>query len=690
MNTRLAVAAVLFVAHGPLRAQDGPPTFVPKDGAMVRVLVEDLPALLAVDSRLARLLAEPDVAEALATFRARVRARNARSDALLAAAAALGIDTHEHVENRFLHHVDVPACQRFETVVLPPPEGSRMPRTVVLLGCTPKAEGRLTQAFEALANAMAGKKALAAVADAKIGGFPIHRFGWKRDPQDPDEQSIAFRPHDQWLAHLPGTFVIGQGTPDDCGAVAAAPVRAAAHAALTVDVEAYLAMIVGVAGMAPFPFAGLDGVDRLDWRGRFEGDRLLDEIELTLGDPAKGMLAGLVAGTAKLPAQPLPEGALVQVRCAIDLALLLDAANGLTNVRAEVRKEVLAAFTGGAALAAVAPAPGAMLPRLYLSLGIADDAALTRALDLLLANRADASKRVAYDGVECTVLAVPGAPSGLQPVFCRVDGVLHVAESGTSMRALLKALKNGGDAMDVGDAPLPAGPGEPLGTFDLRCDEAAMYRTFHDVWLPLFALVPADELGMQPLLRRDDMPEPDVVGKHVGKSRGVLRRDGNKFTIQHLGTLGGPAAAALAMTWGPIVSGWMHSDWQSEHLVVEIGRRKIEIVWQALDAIDRDQAPWPATLGELLVAAKLPDDALLVPGDELAEDVVMPAGDTRRVKSSFRYFPAPLQLDVQGEANRVLFLAIAPRRYGRIALADDGRTLELWGEDSQRAIDGFK
>lgn len=689
MNARL-VAAVLFLSLGALPAQGGAPTFVPRQPAILRVVVEDVPALLAADSRLSRLLAEPEVAEAFATFRARVRERQASSDALLAAAAALDIDAHDQLENRFLRQVEAYDCQRFEAVVLTPPEGRRIPENVVLVGCTPKAEGRLTQAFEALAAAVAGRKGLTPVADAKLGGFPMHRFA-PASGTNGEAAPIPYQAHDQWLAHLPGVFVVSQGTPETVGTVGPAPARAPAHAALTLDVNAYLGLLFGGGG-APMPLGGLDldTLEQLQWRGRFEGDRLLDELELTLAADGSGVLHALLGGTAKLPAQPLPEGALVQLRCAVDVQALLAAAMRLSPVAEELRKDVRAALTGGAAIAAVAPARGAMLPRLYVSLGIADDEALTRVLEALFFRRKDMTKVVTYDGVECTVFTVPGAPSGLQPVFARIDGVLHVAESGTSMRALLKALKDGGEAMDVGDAPLPTGPGEPLPTFDLRCDEAAMYRAFHDVWLPLFALVPATELGMEPVLRRDEMPDPDVVEKHAGKSRGVLRKDGSKLTIQHLGALGGPETAALAMVWGPIVAGWVHTRAPSEHLTAAIGRRKMQLVWDALDAAGCAKAPWPATLGELLVAAKLPADALLIPGDATAEPVAMPAGDTRQVKSSFRYFPAPMKLDVHGEVQQVLFVSIAPRRYGRLVMTQDGGTLDLWGEDSQRAIDTFK
>src|SRR5687767_12899069 len=96
MNAPLA-AAVLFASLCPLVAQDGPPTFVPKDAAMMRLLAEDVPALLKQlpDTALGRLLAEPEVDEAFTAFVAGVRQRHARAGTVRAAANALGIDSHE-------------------------------------------------------------------------------------------------------------------------------------------------------------------------------------------------------------------------------------------------------------------------------------------------------------------------------------------------------------------------------------------------------------------------------------------------------------------------------------------------------------------------------------------------------------------------------------------------------------------
>jgi hypothetical protein len=286
-------------------------------------------------------------------------------------------------------------------------------------------------------------------------------------------------------------------------------------------------------------------------------------------------------------------------------------------------------------------------------------------------------------------LTIPGAPGALQPTWCRLDGVLHVAESGLSMRAFLKARAQGGDAMDVGDAPLPQGAGDALAGFDLRCDQQALYRTFHKVWLPLLKLIP-DDGELAPLLQEQDMPPPDAVAPLLGKSRGVLRKDGATWRLQQLGALGGVETAALAMTWGPLVSGVFHRDYWLGQVASAVARQQLEAVWTALEAFQKAHQRWPNDLGELFADPKLQPDALLLPGDDAPETVALPAGDTRVVKTSFRYFGKPVTVaDGQGNNLQVLLIAIRPQRYYRPMLTDQGAVPQIWGSDSHKPIDQF-
>jgi hypothetical protein len=322
------------------------------------------------------------------------------------------------------------------------------------------------------------------------------------------------------------------------------------------------------------------------------------------------------------------------------------------------------------------PAPGGVVPRLFATLSLQDEAAARALLPQVFGK---SSKQVEYDGVALTTVDGTDMPPAFQPTCCVHEGRLHLTESVASMRALLKAQRDGVDAMHVGDVPAPEGPGAPLTTFDLRWDEAAIYRAFRDVWLPLYeiAMGPAGE-PMKPLLRRDDLPRADVVAPHLGAGRGVLLRDGNTWMLRQTGTLGGPLLAALAMAWGPIASGYANNDFVVESLGREVGKRRLEAVWPALQAFFEQHERWPNDLGELFTAAKLPADALWVPGDELAEAVPMPAGHAGTVRSSFKYSAPPVDFDTGHGRVRALFVELRHRPYNRLVLADDGSLPDVY------------
>jgi hypothetical protein len=547
---------------------------------------------------------------------------------------------------------------------------------------------------------MADNKQWKQDADAKFGGFPVWQFAPAAGSNDETQMAPFGAPASAWLLHLGGLFAFGSDSPDACGVLAPPPARPPAQVVAEMDLAAYLAMFRRMMGALPSEFAalGFDALTRIQWRGTFDGARILDEIEVEFVDEPKGLVGALLAGKAALPAQPLPAGALTQLRCGVDLPMLLECARtaGLGEVVSEqLAKLVPTALTGGVAIGVCAPAPGGMIPRLYLSLGIADEKAAGELLAALTQGSAK-TKEVTYEDVPCTVLELPGAPPALQPTWCRVGAVLHVAESPLSMRAFLKARAQGGnagggtgaEAMDVGDAPLPQGAGEVLPTFDVRCDEQQLYLTFHKVWLPLLMLV-ADRGEAKPLVGAQEMPSPDVVLPHLGKSRGVLRRDGKVFRLQQLGALGGVEAAAVAMTWGPFLSGLFHGDWTLEQVESAVARHQLQAVWAALETFQTNNKRWPNDLAELFADKKLPVDALLMPGDGKAEVVVLPAGDTRTVKTSFRYFKDGVEVNAGGNQQKMLLIAIAPRRYARPMLSVDGAIPEIWGEDSTRPIQTF-
>jgi hypothetical protein len=691
-----------FVALATSLLAQGAPTFVPKPH-LLRCAAEDVPKLLEQlqASAVGKLLADAEVAAAFATGLERYREIANRREALLSWARTHEIELEPWVRTNLsfvdgytaVRQLDLADMQRIELSAILA-EQQPLPHTVVTLSCRPRAEGRWTALFERYAKLMAENKRWKQDEAAKFGGFPVWLFA-PVDAGNDQTQMGQFGDSESaraWLLHLPGLFAFGSHSPDACGVLAAAPARPAAQVIGEMDLAAYLAMFGRLMGATPpeFTALGFDGLARIQWRGRFDGTRILDEIEVELTGEPKGLVGALLAGNAALPAQPLPAGALAQLRCGVDLPLLLECAQtaGLGQLLAEPwAKLVSKAFTGGIAIGACAPAPGGMIPRLYLSLGIADEQAAGGLLASLVEGRK--TKEVTYEDVPCTVLELPNAPPALQPAWCRIGGVLHVAESPLSLRAFLKTRSSGGDAMDVGDAPLPQGAGDVLPTFDVRCDEQQLYSTFHKVWLPLLKLVADRGDAMQPLVGEKEMPSPDAVLPQLGKSRGVLRREGKVFRLQQLGALGGVEAAAVAMTWGPFLSGLFHSDWTIDQVESAIGKHQLQTVWAVLEQFQNDNKRWPNDLAELFADKKLPVDALLLPGDGKAEVVALAAGDTRAVKTSFRYFKDGAEVDVQGNKQKMLLIAIAPRRYGRPMLGVDGSIPEIWGEDSTRAIQAF-
>lgn len=673
--------------------QDGPPTFVPKAEAMVAIEADDIPALLQQfpNTAVGRLYADPEVTTAFGTGLARYRQLAAANDALYAAAEAAGLMHAGHLHRKVFRWLDPHDLQRAALMALLPGEGQVVPNTVALIAPVPKASGRLSRLFDEYAKSLARCPELVPVPEGKVLGFAGHVFTNK--VEDTPDRFPRFESQGFWLVNLPGLFAGGEGLPEHSGAIGPAPKSTGPHISLAMNLKAYVEMFAGMGGGMPASFKalGFDELERLQWRVSFLGERILDEIAVDVGETPAGLVGALLRGNATPPAQPLPTGAIAQLRVAIDLPLLLDSLKTLSDgelaLPEEIQKDLLATCDGGLAIGIAAPAPGGVVPRLFLSLRIADDKALDRLLGKLTQSGLQAKENT-YEGVPCTVLRADGMPAALQPTFCRIDGMLHVAESGLSMRALMKALKAGSEGIDVAGVPLPEGPGEILPNLELRCDDAALYRAFREVWLPLYAATASDPTH-RPLLVAADMPEAAVVTPLLGRSRGVLRRDGRRWVLQQVGPLGGVALAALAMTWGPIVSGSFHYDYETEQIAKQIAKQKLETIAEAIAACQKDKGKRPATLGELFVAAKLADDALLVPGDVLAEEFALPGDDGRKVRSSFRYFPDAVTIDLNGNETKVVLIAIAPCSWGRPVLTADGDMPEAWGEFCKKPIGEF-
>jgi hypothetical protein len=692
-----------FVLCSSVALAQGAPTFVTKS-PLARVRIENVSALLAQlpATCAGQLLANDEVAAAWSAGLARFRERAARRTEIVAAvrrhrialdpwlsATVRGIEAWDTVRS-----LELTELQRCELAEVGGDDELPLTRTIGVVACQPRAEGRWTRLFEEQARRLAADPTLRAVADAKFEGLPVHEFEPVADAAgEREEGALDDARQRSWLLHLPGVFAFGAGSAATSGALAPPPPRRPeAGFGAEVDLAANVARMGRLGGVpAEFAAIGLDRLQALRWRLRFAGPLVLDELEVEANGEPRGIVGALLTGKGTPPAQPLPDRALAQLRCSVDVAMLLDGIAGAAGgggMPDELRATFQAAFPGGIAIGVCAPAPGGVLPRVIVSLAIGDADAVTKVIDELARARMPRTE-FTCEGVPCVALKVDDLPQGLQPAWCRVDGVLHVAESAASLRALLKARAAAAPpAMDVGDAPLPEGAGDAVPGFELRYDAAALYGAFHAHWLPLLNLIPGD-VGRHALVRADELPEPDAVAALLGQGRALLRRNGTTWTLQQLGPLGGVHTTALAFTWAPLLSASIAEEWSTQQLERHVASAQLAPVWTELEAFREKHQRWPRDLGELFTATKLPADALLLPGDTNAEPVALPAGDARTIRSSFRWFAPPVQANVDGGDVALLLVGITPRPAFRPMLTDKGDVPQTWGEICQRPIEQF-
>ena len=359
---------------------------------------------------------------------------------------------------------------------------------------------------------------------------------------------------------------------------------------------------------------------------------------------------------------------------------------------------LLDALDGGVALGCCAPAPGGLIPRLYLTLGLKDPAKVEALVASMLPPDLPV-KQVQYGDVTVSVLKIPDAPQGLQPAWCVVGDRLHVAESALSMRAFLKAQADGVVAMDVDGMAAPTGDGDVMASFDLRFDAAAIYENFYERWLPLFELSGVSELPAP--VSRDDLPDPDVVHEHLGKGRGVVRRTARSMSLVQASASGGLELTALLFAWPTILSQQMF-DFTEDEVHIAVAKSQLHAAHEALQRFEAREQRRPKDLAELFTAEKFADDALLLPADDLAEEVRLPDG--RVVRSSFRYFadgvpmPEGAQsqfLEVFGggdddDAPPAVLVEIRPHMFHRAVLRIDGVVPDMYGSFGARApIEAF-
>ena len=575
----------------------------------------------------------------------------------------------------------------------PDPDRNLSPFFVRDLACRPRYEGQWTSRFDDEARRRARSTLFVDVPDAEVSSFAAHAFAL---PEGWADVGLGGLPEQQWMLHLPGRFIHGNGVIDACGSVGPAPAHSDAEVRLDVHLDLYNEMLTaaGFGAPAEWTLFGLEAVDRLTWSACFVDGLIHDVVQLDVDGPLGGVGSFFTERDRPLPAQGLPEGGMVQLRAALDLRETYDglvAADDDFALPGPLVDGLLAALDGGVALACCAPAPGGLIPRLYLTLGLEDAAALDQAISSALPPELEV-KKVRYGDVEVSVLKIPGAPSGLQPAWCVVDEKLHVAESAQSMRALLKAQGSDAVAMDVGEMTAPPGDGTALTSFDLRYDPAAIYEAFYEIWLPLFERSGFNELP--PPVTRDDLPEPDVVARHLGKGRGVIRRTEDSVALVQSSASGGLELTALLFAYPTMLAPLM-SDFMEDEVHLAVARSKLQAVHDALEDFEGREGRRPRDLAELCTAQQLSADALLLPGDELAEQIELPGG--RTVRSSFRYYPAGVKVPrgrgsafigvVGGPVQNglaaktpALLIELRPHQFHRAMLLENGEVPDTYGD----------
>lgn len=251
----------------------------------------------------------------------------------------------------------------------------------------------------------------------------------------------------------------------------------------------------------------------------------------------RGRLARLPTSRALAAAPALPRLAqqLLMVRANVDpawLTGLLDAyaADFLAGVDLQPYRELLTAATGAFSLGFAAPARGGLYPRLALALRVQQGEAVFAGLR----RRAESGdwpglKILDVDGLPTAMLSLPGVPPALRPSLCCRDGVLLLAESPATLRAVRRALGEASDDVfaDAGARTCPAPDGATV-IGEVWFDAEAIYRTAASIWgtgALAMALMPDQDnpLWQVPeILGPHQLPDPRELAATLGRGRGVL------------------------------------------------------------------------------------------------------------------------------------------------------------------------
>lgn len=693
--SRVVLAASLVVV---VRAQSGPPTFEPAKPPTFRLRVSQVDTLLQAfeQQRIHALLEDYGLIERIAEVVAGAGADARRELEIRTEVARRGIvpDVNQlwsmirSGQDLTLGVLGDEGLRQVEMQMRlsRDDDGYFDSSQIVIKSCTPRATGRWAKRFQDEVAWWRDCGWFEAFDGFKLSGMPMSVFGI--GDRDGAEALTNAEQAARWFVELPGAYVIGQGPRDELatiGEVDLAPPALAPGLHYEVSEAAWSDDVAGQpTSLERLLTAGLDGI-RLDVQ--LEGDLVREQLEFVLGGDGDqpGLVDVLLGGSGPLAAQALPDGAMLQLRANLSIPKLLEVfaqVVHLTDVGEAVVKVLPDLLDGGLTLGVCAPAPGGVIPRVYVTLGVRDLDGL-RNLLADLREKGMPGKQVTYEEVECTILEIPDVPQGLQPTWCIFDGRLHVAESPLSMRAYLRAQQQGVETMQL-DEPLVAAdvPGTPLQTLELRFDPASAYRAFYDIWMPLLELTMA-ESGAAAKITRDDMPEPRDFAECARPLRVAFFRDGNRVGMHSIGVLGGPAMTTYCALVGQLMprAGVFHSP-----LYTALASDQLRTAGEALARFEAREGRLPKDLAELFVAEQLDDRALCIPADAHADELELPG--ERKVRVSYRYYPVPAAVDVFGNVHEARLICIEPS-WNRVMLDTNGMVQQMWNEVGRQPIESF-
>ena len=117
----------------------------------------------------------------------------------------------------------------------------------------------------------------------------------------------------------------------------------------------------------------------------------------------------------------------------------------------------------------------------------------------------------------------------------------------------------------------------------------------------------------------------------------------------------------------------------------------LTLAWTALEAFHKANQRWPQDLGELLRSGSLPPDALQLPASIAGENepVVMSADGANDLRSAYRYFPTPVEIDANGVPAKARLISLRPLQWHRCVLTETGEVLTVYAMGPEDPIDAL-